>query len=59
MSFAPRWHVIFHDRENVVPGGFASYRLCQRETSVQVRQVFMAGPDDKRRGSTPRELARS
>jgi hypothetical protein len=25
--------------------GLASYRLCQRETSLEMRQVFMAGPD--------------
>jgi hypothetical protein len=30
-----------------VARGFASYRLCQRETSLEVRQLFMAGPDDE------------
>ena len=27
--------------------GLTSYRLCQRETSLETRQVFMAGPDEK------------
>jgi hypothetical protein len=38
---------IFQDREDVAAGGFGSYRLCQRHTSLEVRQVFMAGPDDE------------
>jgi hypothetical protein len=28
-------------------GGLASYGLYQRETSLEMRQVFMAGPDDE------------
>jgi hypothetical protein len=35
-------------------GGVASYRLYQRETSLEMRQVFVAAPDDKlveRRGA--------
>jgi hypothetical protein len=27
-------------------GGFASYRLFQRETSLEMRQRFIVGPDD-------------
>jgi len=46
MSFAPRSHVIFDDRENVVPGGFASYRLPTPHL-VEMRQLLMAGPDDE------------
>jgi hypothetical protein len=38
---------IFQDREDVAAGGFGSYRLCQRHTSLEVRQLFMAGPDDE------------
>jgi len=47
MSFAPRWPscVIFHDRENVVPGGFA--RALPTQHLVEMRQPFMAGPDDE------------
>jgi hypothetical protein len=33
-------------QEDRRPEGPASYRLYQRETSLEVRQVFMAGPDD-------------
>jgi hypothetical protein len=33
--------------EDVAAGGFGSYRLYQRETSLAMRQVFMAGPDDE------------
>jgi hypothetical protein len=35
------------DREDVAAGGLASYRRCQRETSLKTRQLFMAGPDDE------------
>jgi hypothetical protein len=38
--------VIFDDRENVVPGGFASYRLPTPHL-VEMRQLLMAGPDDE------------
>jgi hypothetical protein len=34
-------------QEDCRPEGLRSYRLHQRETSLEVRQVFMAGPDDK------------
>ncbi|MBV8137612.1 MAG: hypothetical protein JO121_18590 [Deltaproteobacteria bacterium] len=30
-----------------VAGGVASYRLYQRETSLEMRPVFMVGPDDE------------
>jgi hypothetical protein len=29
------------------PEGLASYRHYKRETSLEVRQLFMAGPDDE------------
>jgi hypothetical protein len=38
---------IFQDRVNVAAEGPASYRRYQRETSLEMRQVFMAGPDDE------------
>jgi hypothetical protein len=46
MALAASLPTIFQDRANVAAGGLASYRLCQRETSLEMRQVFMAGPDD-------------
>jgi hypothetical protein len=30
-----------------VAGGLASYRLCQRETSLEMMQRFIVGPDDE------------
>jgi hypothetical protein len=47
MALAAGLPTIFQDREDVAAGGFASYRLCQRETSLEVRQLFMAGPGDE------------
>jgi hypothetical protein len=46
-TYAAGLPTIFQDREDVAAGGFGSYRLCQRHTSLEVRQVFMAGPDDE------------
>jgi hypothetical protein len=34
-------------------GGLASYRLYQRETSLEMRQVFMAGPDHEQVEAPP------
>jgi hypothetical protein len=47
MALAAGLPTIFQDREDVAAGGFGSYRLCQRHTSLEVRQLFMAGPDDE------------
>jgi hypothetical protein len=38
---------IFQDREDVAAGGLASCRLYQRETSLEMRQRFIVGPDDE------------
>jgi hypothetical protein len=40
---------IFQDREDVVAGGLAGYRLYRCETSLEMRQVFVAGPDHEGR----------
>jgi hypothetical protein len=37
----------FRIGEDVAAGGLASYRLYQRETSSEMRQVFMAAPGDE------------
>jgi len=47
MALAAGLPTIFQDREDVAAGGLASYRLCQRGTSLKTRQFFMAGPDDE------------
>jgi hypothetical protein len=38
---------IFQDREDVAAGELASCRFYEGETSLETRQVFMAGPDDE------------
>jgi len=47
MALAAGLPTIFQDRKDVAAGGLESYRLCRRETSLEVRQLFMAGPDDE------------
>jgi len=41
MALAAGPWTIFRDRKGRAAGGFASYRLCQRETSLEI------GPDDE------------
>ena len=47
MALAAGLPTIFQDRANVAAGGVESYRLFQRETSLEVRQRFIVGPDDE------------
>jgi hypothetical protein len=47
MALAAGLPINFQDREDVAAGGLASYRLCQRHTSWEMRQLFMAGPGDE------------
>ena len=48
MALAAGLPTIFQDRKDVAAGGLESYRLCRRETSLEVRQRFIVGPDDAR-----------
>ena len=47
MALAAGLPTIFQDREDIAAGGLASCRLYQRETSLEMRQRFIVGPDDE------------